>query len=104
MKTSGLDVLVGAAFSGLTLNMNGKAWSQESIFEDISQYVDTAREPPTGRLWVDCLIRPTLIVRQCERAELEYDYDFCSSTATSKCYPTSSQLATGNTLDTLHVT
>ena len=37
-------------------------------FNDISQYVDIAREDPTGRLWVDCLIRPMLIAlssREC---------------------------------------
>ena len=75
MKASGLEVLVGAAFSGLISSMNGKAWvipirafcmvsaallydflkECPKIFGDISQYLDTARECPTGRLWVDCL-------------------------------------------------
>ena len=94
MKASGLEVLVGAAFSGLTSIMNGKAWVKSmrafrmvtaallydflkdcpKTFEDISQYLDTAREHPTGRLWVDCLIRPTLIAHQFERAERDCDY------------------------------
>lgn len=76
MKASGLNVLVGAAFSGVTSIMNGKAWVRSmcafrmvtttllydflkdgpKTFEDISQYLDTAREHPTGSLWVDCLI------------------------------------------------
>ena len=43
-------------------------------FEDISQYLDTVREHPTGRLWVDCLIRPTLNAHQFERAERDCDY------------------------------
>ena len=94
MKASGLEVLVGAAFSGLTSIMNGKAWVKSmhafrmvtavllydflkddpETFEDISQYLDTAREHPTGKLWVDCLIRPTLIAHQFDRAERDCDY------------------------------
>ena len=47
MKASGLEVLVGTAFSGLTWIMNGKAWVRSMLydflkdgpktFEDISQ-------------------------------------------------------------------
>ena len=43
-------------------------------FEDISQYLDAAREYPIGRLLVDCLIRPTLIAHQFERAERDCNY------------------------------
>ena len=94
MKASGLEVLVGAAFSGLTSIMNGKAWVKSmrafrmltaallydflkdgpKTFEDISQYLDTAREHPTGKMRVDCLIRPTLIAHQFERAERDCEY------------------------------
>ena len=45
-----------------------------NAFEDISQYLDAAREHPTGRLWVDSLIRPTLIAHQFQRAERDCDY------------------------------
>ena len=90
MKTSGLEVLIGAAFGGLTSIMNGKAWMKSmraallydflkdgpKTFEDISQYLDVL-----------------------ERAERDCDC-LLQQHATSKCYPTSSQLATGNTLDT----
>ena len=95
MKASCLEVLVGAAFSGRTSIMNGKVCVRSmrafrmvtaallyeflkdggpKTFEDISQYLDTAREHPTGKLWVDCLIRPTLIAHQFERAERDCDY------------------------------
>ncbi len=93
-EASGLDVLVGAAFRGLTSIMNGKAWVRSmrafrivtavllfdfvkdgpKTFEDIDLYLETAREHPTGRLWVDCLVRPTLIAHQFERAERESDF------------------------------
>ena len=63
MKASGLEVLLGVAFSGLTSIMNGNAWVRSmrafrmvtaallydflkddpKTFEDISQYLDTAR-------------------------------------------------------------
>ena len=92
MKASGLEVLVGAAFRGLTSIMNGKVRSMRAFrmvtaallydflkdcpktFEEISQYFDTARELATGRLWVDCLIRPTLIAHQFECAERDCIY------------------------------
>ena len=94
LKARGLEVLVGAAFSGLTSIMNGKAWVRSfrafrmataallydflkdgpKTLEYISQYLDTVREHPTGRLWVDCLIWPTLIAHQFERAERDCDY------------------------------
>ena len=94
MKASGLEVLVGAAFGGLTSIMNGKAWVKSmrafrmvtaallydflkdgpKTFKDISQYFDAAREHPTGRLCVDCLILPPLIAHQFERAERGCDY------------------------------
>ena len=35
----------------------------------ITEYLDKAREHPTGRLWVDCLIRPTSIALNFLRAE-----------------------------------
>ena len=67
MKAGGLEVLVGAAFSGLTSIMNGKAWVRSmrafrmvtaallydllkdgpKTFEDISQYLDASRTSNT---------------------------------------------------------
>lgn len=71
MKGSGLDVLVGAAFGGMTGIMTGKAWVQAmrtfrmvsaavlqnflhtstKTFGEISTYLDDARKHPTGRHW-----------------------------------------------------
>ena len=68
MKASGLEVLVGVAFGGLTSIMNSKAWMKSmrafrmvtaallydflkdgpKAFEDMIRYLDAAREHPTG--------------------------------------------------------
>lgn len=91
MKGSGLDVLVGAAFGGLTGIMNGKAWVramrafrmvsvallehflQDGVktFDEISEYMEKARQHPTGRHWVDNFLVPTLLAHQFLRAERE---------------------------------
>ena len=41
------------------------------MFEDVEQYFDAARRHPTGRLWVDNFLLPTLLIHQFERAERE---------------------------------
>ena len=89
MKGSGLEVLVGAAFGGLTGIMNGKAWVramrayrmvsvtllghylQGSVktFDEIAGYMEEARQHPTGRHWVDNLVMPTVSSRR-ERRRL----------------------------------
>ena len=68
MKASGLEVLVGDAFGGLISIMNNKAWVKSmrafrmvtaallydflkdgpKAFENMSRYLDAAREHPTG--------------------------------------------------------
>ncbi len=40
-------------------------------FEQIQQYLDTARLHPTGRHWVDNFLTSTLLVHQFEHAERE---------------------------------
>ena len=42
-------------------------------FEQIEEYLDTARCHPTGRYWVDNFIIPTLLIHQFEHAEREGD-------------------------------
>ena len=45
--------------------------------EDIpgeDEYLEIARQHQTGRLWVDCLIKPNLITLQLLRAEMEGDF------------------------------
>jgi len=70
-------------------------------FKDISQYLDAAREHPTGRLWVDCLIRPTLGAHQFERAECDCDY-LLQQHYYQQILPYFFAASHCNTLDTLH--
>ena len=91
MKGSALESYVAAAYGGLRCIFNGKSWVKamrafrgvsaallkrylstgENTFEQIEQYLDTARLHPTGRHWVDNFLLPTLLVHQFERAERE---------------------------------
>ena len=95
MRESGLEELIGAAFSGLTGILNGKNWpramralrmvytvllsdflyKEGSIptFEDLSIFLEKACKTPTGQLWVDCLIRPALIAHMFIKAQREGD-------------------------------
>ncbi len=43
-------------------------------YDEILRYLDEARQYPTGRLWIDCLIRPTLLAHRLVRAEREGDF------------------------------
>ena len=94
MKGSGVDVLISAAFAGITSIVNGKAWtnalrayrliiavSLENFFsngaktyEELSAYLESVREHPTGKLWVDCLVKPTLLSLMFLRAERNGDF------------------------------
>ncbi len=96
MKGSGLDVLVGAAFGGLTGIMSGKAWVRAmrafrmvsvellqhflqggvKTFDEITAYIEEVRQHPTARHWVDNLVKPTLLAHQFLRAEREGDWLF----------------------------
>ena len=93
MRGSGLEELIGAAFSGLTGILNGKNWPRAMralrmvctlllsdflyregsipTFEDLSIFLEKACKTPTGQLWVDCLIRSTLIAHMFIRAQRE---------------------------------
>ena len=46
----------------------------EKTHEQITAYLEKAREHPTGQLWVDCFITPTLIAHTFWRAEREGDW------------------------------
>ena len=81
MKGSGIDTLGGAAFAGLAGIFNGKSWPMAlrafhtvvaalqhgflkdgpKTDEDMAVYLEGARQHPTGQLWVDCFITPTMI-------------------------------------------
>ena len=43
-------------------------------YQEISDYLEQARESKTGRLWVDCFIKPTLIALMFTRAEQQGDF------------------------------
>ena len=94
MKASGIEVLLASAFGGISNILNGKSWTNalrayrmlvtvvlQDFLKDgpqtdaaLSEYLDKACEHPTGRLWVNCLIRPTFITLQFLRAEREGDF------------------------------
>ena len=89
MKGSGMEQLLAVAFGGIANILNEKSWTNalrayrmlmavllQDLLQDgpqtdaaITEYLDKAREHPTGRLWVDCLIRPTSIALNFLRAE-----------------------------------
>lgn len=94
MKGSGIEQLLAVAFGGITNILNGKSWTNALrayrilmavLLQDllknepqtdaaITEYLDKACEHPTGRLWVDCLIRPTFIALNLLRAERQGDF------------------------------
>ena len=91
MKSSGLDVLVGAAFGSMNGIITGVASVRamgafrmvlaallQNFFrtgaktcEEISAYVEEARKHPTGRYWVDNFLKPTVLTHPFIRAERE---------------------------------
>lgn len=43
-------------------------------FQELSDYLETCRQHPTGRHWVDNLIKPILLVHQLVRSEREGNF------------------------------
>ena len=94
MCGSGVESLISSAFGGLAGIMSGKSWVRSmrafrmvstallnhflntgpKTFDELSDYVDTCRQHPTGRHWVDNLIKPTLLIHQLLRSEREGDF------------------------------
>ena len=94
MKASGLDVLLTAAFGGVTGITTGKSWTNAlrayrlvmsvllqdffqsgvKTYQELDEYLEIARQHPSGKLWADCLIKLTLIAMQLLRAEREGDF------------------------------
>ena len=82
MKASGVDVRINAAFAGITSIVNRKAWTNAlrayrliiamllqnfysngaKTYEELNVYLETAKGHPTGRLWVDCFVKPYTVV------------------------------------------
>ena len=94
VKASGVDVLLTAAFGGLAGIITGKSWpnalrayrlittvllqdffqSGAKTNQELSEYLEAVRDHPVGRLWVDCLIKPTLLALQLLRAQRYGDF------------------------------
>ena len=96
MNASGVDVLLTAAFGGLAGIITGKSWpnalrayrlittvlleeffqSGANTYQQLSEYLEAVREHPVGRLWVDCLIKPTLLALQLLLPQRDGDFLF----------------------------
>ena len=83
MKATGMEVILGAAFGGIPNILNGKAWTKAlrayrlivavvlksffangaKTYQELNQYLQSVRESPTGKLWVDCLVKPVLLAQ-----------------------------------------
>ena len=94
MKASGVDIPISAAFAGITNIVNGKAWTNAlrayrliiavllhnfysngvKTYEELIVYLETARGHQTGRLWVDCFLKPTLLSLMFLRRERNGDF------------------------------
>ena len=94
MRCTGLEDLVRAAYGGIACIMNGKAWPKamrafrmvvaalmhdflqegDKSHTDIATFLESTRTHPTGRLWTDCFIIPTMLAHQFMRAEREGDW------------------------------
>ena len=90
MKASGVDVLLTAAFGGVagksstnalrayrlitTVLLQDFFQSGAKTYQELSEYLEAVREHPVGRLWVDCLIKPTLLALQLLRAQRDGDF------------------------------
>ena len=94
MCGSGIEPLISSAFGGISGIMSGKSWVRSmrafhmvsttllwnnflttgpKTFQELSDYLEICRQHPTGRHWVDNLIKPTLLVHQLLRSEREGD-------------------------------
>jgi hypothetical protein len=94
MQGSGIEKLIGSAFGGLAGIMSGKSWVRSmrafrmvstallrnllavgpKTFQELDDYLESCRQHPTGRHWVDNLIKPTLLIHQLLRSERVGDF------------------------------
>ena len=94
MKASGVDVLLTAAFGGVAGIITGKSWtnalrayrlittvllqeffqSGAKSYQELSEYLELVNEHLVWRLWVDCLINPTLLALQLLHAQRDGDF------------------------------
>ena len=94
MGNSGLEELLESTFAGVTKLLNGKKFPQNvralrivteellrntlenfNGYSDLEGYLnDLCSQSRTAKLWVDCLIRPVLLMMMYVRAEREADW------------------------------
>ena len=48
--------------------------SGAKTYQELSEYLEAVRDHPVGRLWMDCLIKPTLLALQLLRAQRDGDF------------------------------
>jgi len=96
IKASGVDILISAAVAGITSLVNRNASTNALLAyhlittvllhnlysngaktcAELNVYLETAREHPTGRRWLDCLVKPTLLSLMLLRGERNGDFLF----------------------------
>ena len=93
MKASCVDMLLTVAFGGAAGIITGK-WTNAlrachlittvllqdvfqggtKTYQELSEYKEAVREHPVERLWVDCLIKPSLLALQLLHARRDGDF------------------------------
>lgn len=94
MRGSGIEELISSTFGGIAGIMSGKSWvrsmrafrmvstallnkflaSGPKTFDELSDYLEVCRQHPTGRHWVDNLLKPTQLVHHLLRSEREGNF------------------------------
>ena len=91
---SGVDILISAAFAGITSIVNGNTWTNAlrayrliiavllhnfysngaKTYEELNGCLETARGHPTRRIWLVCFVKPTLLSLMFMREEQNGDF------------------------------
>ena len=58
-------------------SLGGDGGDDSHTFDDLTAYLEEARKTPTGRLWMDCLIKPTHIAHLFIRWDFVYLCTIC---------------------------
>ena len=102
------------AFAGITSIVNGKVWTNAlrayrlimavlrhnfhsngaKTYKELNVYLETARGHPTGRLWVDCFVKPTLLSLMFLRGERNGDFLLQQHCPKQCCHTSSQQVTT----------
>ncbi len=89
-----METLLRSTFGCMTSILTGKSWPQalrayrmltgvllaefmesgQKTYDEIEEYIDSVRHHATGRLWVDCLIKPVMIANFFIHAENKGDF------------------------------